>query len=91
VSVTIRFIAQACATESNRDRRKDLTMYTDRKSLLDDRLFLVLLLVPAMFSASRYLESKAEMDMIAMQNKSAATYVTQSPLLDPIVLAEAGK
>jgi hypothetical protein len=80
--------------EPNRDRRKDLTMFTDRRSFIDDRLFLALLLIPAFFSGSRYLESKAEMDVIAMQNRptvESIAHVAEGLKLDPIVLAEAGK
>jgi hypothetical protein len=64
-------------------------MFTDRKSLIDDRLFAVLLLVPTLVAGSRYFETKSEMDLIAMQNKPAAALVAHSSKPDPIVLAEA--
>jgi hypothetical protein len=52
-------------------------MFTDRRST-EDKLFLVLLAVPALFAAARFLDSKSEMDQIALQSKAPVVQVARS-------------
>lgn len=55
-------------------------MWTDRHTRLDDKLFLALLFIPAVFAGARYLESKSRMDEIMLQSKSPVAIVaTASP------------
>ena len=55
-------------------------MYNERCTRFDDKLFLVLLIVPAIFAGARYLESKSQMDQIALQNKQQpAVMVAKAP------------
>ena len=53
-------------------------MFNDRRTRFDDKLFLALLIVPAIFAGARYLESKSQMDQIALQNKPAVTIVANA-------------
>ena len=62
-------------------------MFNDRRTRFDDKLFLVLLIVPALFAGARYLESKSEMNQIALQNSKqpvvmVAKASTPAPLTD---------
>ena len=50
-------------------------MFSDRRTRHDDKLFLVLLAVPAIFAGARFFETKSQMDQIALQNKPAVTIV----------------
>ena len=53
-------------------------MFTDRRTRSDDKLFLILLLVPALFAGARFLETKSQMDQIALQNKPPVTIVAKA-------------
>jgi hypothetical protein len=53
-------------------------MFTDRRTRSDDKLFLVLLVVPALFAGARFLETKSQMDQIALQNKPPVTIVAKA-------------
>ena len=53
-------------------------MFTDRRTRSDDKLFLVLLVVPALFAGARFLETKSQMDQIALQNKPPVTVVAKA-------------
>jgi len=62
-------------------------MFNDRRTRFDDKLFLVLLILPALFAGARFLESKSEMDQIALQNNKqpvvmVAKASTPTPLTD---------
>ena len=62
-------------------------MFNDRRTRFDDKLFLVLLIVPALFAGARYLDSKSEMDQIALQKSKQSVVMvakasTPSPLTD---------
>jgi hypothetical protein len=53
-------------------------MFTDRRTRSDDKLFLVLLIVPALFAGARFLETRSQMDQIALQNKPPVTIVAKA-------------
>lgn len=53
-------------------------MFSDR-SRTEDKLFIVLIAVPALFAAARFLDSKSEMDQIALQNKTPVVQVAKVP------------
>jgi len=53
-------------------------MFTDRRTRSDDKLFLILLLVPALFAGARFFETKSQMDQIALQNKPPVTIVAKA-------------
>jgi len=53
-------------------------MFNDRRTRHDDKLFLVLLAVPALFAGARFLETKSQMDQIALQNKPPVTIVAKA-------------
>jgi hypothetical protein len=62
-------------------------MFNDRRTRFDDKLFLVLLILPALVAGARFLESKSEMDQIALQNNKqpvlmVAKASTPTPLTD---------
>lgn len=60
-------------------------MFNDRRTRFDDKLFLVLLIVPALFAGARFLESKSEMDQIALQNKKQpVVMVAKAPTPTPM-------
>jgi hypothetical protein len=64
-------------------------VYTDRRTRYDDKLFLALILIPAMFAGARYLESKSRMDQIALQNKPPVAAVAKVPAPAPGMIAAA--
>ena len=47
-------------------------MLNDCRTRFDDVLFVVLLVIPAVFAGSCYLESKSQMDQIAVHGRLAA-------------------
>ena len=53
-------------------------MFTDRRTRSDDKLFLILLVVPAVFAGARFFETKSQMDQIALQNKPPVTIVAKA-------------
>jgi hypothetical protein len=53
-------------------------MFSDRRTRHDDKLFLVLLAVPAIFAGARFFETKSQMDQIALQSKPAVTIVANA-------------
>ena len=53
-------------------------MFTDRRTRSDDKLLLALLVVPALFAGARFLETKSQMDQIALQNKPPVTIVAKA-------------
>jgi hypothetical protein len=62
-------------------------MFNDRRTRFDDKLFLILLIVPALVAGARFLESKSEMDQIALHNNKqpvvmVAKTSTQTPMTD---------
>ncbi len=66
-------------------------MFNDRRTSFDDKLFLVLLILPAVFAGARYLESKTEMDQIAaLQNKQPAVMVAKASTPTPVTETAAG-
>ena len=66
-------------------------MFNDRRTRFDDKLFLVLLIVPALFAGARFLESKSEMDQIALQNsKQQALMLAKASTPAPVTDAAAG-
>ena len=50
-------------------------MLTDRRTRTEDVLFLMLLAIPTFFAAQRYFQSEAQMDQIALQNRTPVTVV----------------
>jgi hypothetical protein len=50
----------------------------DRRTRFDDLLFAALLVIPALFAGSRYLDSKSEMDQIALRSKLPAPMLATS-------------
>lgn len=52
-------------------------MFTDRRST-EDKLFLILLAVPALFAAARFLDTEKHMDQIALQNKAPIVQIARS-------------
>ena len=52
-------------------------MFNDR-SRTEDKLFIILITVPVLFAAARFLDSKSEMDQIALQNKAPVVQVARS-------------
>jgi hypothetical protein len=65
-------------------------MFNDRRTRFDDKLFLALLIVPAIFAGARYLESKSQMDQIALQNKAPAVMVAKAAAPAPVTETAAG-
>jgi hypothetical protein len=56
---------------------------TDRRTRFDDVLFVALLLLPAVFAGSRYLQSKSQMDQIALRSRPPATILAKAPASAP--------
>jgi len=50
-------------------------VFNDRRTRYDDKLFAVLLLLPAVFAGVRYFESKSQMEQIAALHNKAPTMV----------------
>jgi hypothetical protein len=66
-------------------------MFNDRRTRFDDKLFLALLIVPALFAGARYLDSKSQMDQIALQNsKQPVVMVAKAPPPAPMTDKAAG-
>ncbi len=66
-------------------------MFNDRRTRFDDKLFLVLLILPAVVAGARFLESKSEMDQIALQNsKQPALMVAKASTPTPLTDKAAG-
>jgi hypothetical protein len=53
-------------------------MFNDRRTRYDDKLFIAMIVIPVLVAGVRFLESKSEMDQIAMQNKPQVTAVAKS-------------
>jgi hypothetical protein len=51
-------------------------MFTDRR--IEDKLFLVLIAVPALFAAARFVDTKAQMDQIALQAKAPVVLIARA-------------
>ena len=62
-------------------------MFTDRRTRSDDKLFLILLVVPAVFAGARFFETKSQMDQIALQNKTPATVVAKASTPTQVVVS----
>jgi hypothetical protein len=54
-------------------------MFSDRRTRHDDKLFVALIAIPAIFAGVRYFESKSQMDQIALQNKPPVVAVAKVP------------
>jgi len=52
---------------------------TDRRTRLDDKLFVALLLLPAVFAGARFLESRSQMDLIALHGRLPAVILASAP------------
>jgi hypothetical protein len=65
-------------------------MFNDRRTSFDDKLFIALLIVPAIFAGARYLESKSQMDQIALQNKQPVVMVAKAAATAPATNTAAG-
>jgi len=52
-------------------------MYSDR-GRTEDKLFIVLIAVPVLFAAARFLDTKSQMDQIALQNKAPVVLVAKA-------------
>jgi len=53
-------------------------MFNDRSST-EDKLFIVLIAVPVLFAAARFMDTKSQMDQIALQNKAPVVQVAKAP------------
>ena len=62
-------------------------MFSDRRTRHDDKLFLVLLAVPAIFAGARFFETKSQMDQIALQNKTPAAIVAKASTPTQVVVS----
>ncbi len=59
-------------------------MFNDRRTRFDDKLFVALIILPAIFAGARYLDSKSQMDQIALQNKHPAVMVAKASTPAPV-------
>lgn len=64
-------------------------MFNDRRTRFDDKLFVALLLLPALFAGARYLESKSQMDQIALHNRLPAVVLAKAPASTEVTAAKA--
>ena len=62
-------------------------MFNDRRTRHDDKLFVLLLLLPVIFAGARYLESKSQMDQIALQSKPPVTALAKASTSAPLTAA----
>jgi hypothetical protein len=51
----------------------------DRRTRLEDQLFIALLLIPAIFAGARFLESKSQMEQIALHNRLPVAILAKAP------------
>jgi hypothetical protein len=51
---------------------------TDRRIRFEDLLFVALLLLPTVFAAARYLQSKSQMELIALHNRLPAVMLAKA-------------
>jgi hypothetical protein len=63
----------------NQSQREDLTVPTDRRTRFDDKLFVALLLLPAVFAGARFLESQSQMDQIALRGRLSVVILARAP------------
>jgi hypothetical protein len=54
---------------------------SDRRTRFDDKLFVVLLLLPAVFAGDRYLECRAQINRIALHASMPRTLLAKAPAL----------
>jgi hypothetical protein len=63
-------------------------MNFNRRSHREDALFVIALLVPAIFAGARYVESDRQMDQIAQARSQAAVVVFERHAPAPLVVAQ---
>jgi hypothetical protein len=66
-------------------------MNLNRRSHKEDALFVIALLVPAIFAGARYIESDHQMTQIAQAQTRATQVAVQSHTPAPVVVAKAGR
>jgi len=62
-------------------------MNINRRSHLDDALFVIALLVPAFFAGARYVESDRQMTQIAQARSQTAVVAVERHAPAPLVIA----
>ena len=58
-------------------------MFADRPTRFEDLLFVALILLPTTFALARYIESKAEMEQIALHNGLTTVILAKAPTSNP--------
>ena len=64
-------------------------MFNDRRTRFDDQLFVALLLLPAIFAGARFLESKSQIDQIALHSRLPAVVLAKAPASTHVAGAQA--
>jgi hypothetical protein len=66
-------------------------MNMNRRSRTEDALFVIALLVPAIFAGARYVESDRQMTQIAQAQTREASVALESHRSAPVLLAKSGR
>jgi hypothetical protein len=64
-------------------------VFNDRRTRHDDKLFIALIAIPAIFAVARYFETRSELDQIALQNKPPVVAVAKVPPAQPQAMVAA--